>query len=91
MSEEDFLCFDKAVNNESELHRYLNDKCKDISMLSKYPSIRSIFVRYNTALPSSGPVKRLFSTAALVFTARRARLSDVLLQHLILLKIFRNL
>ena len=91
MSKEDFLCFDKAVNNESELHRYLNDKCKDISMLSKYPSIRSIFVRYNTALPSSGPVKRLFSTAALVFTARRARLSDVLLQHLILLKIFRNL
>ena len=51
-------------------------------------------MRYNTMLPSSAPVERLFSMAALVLTGqtgKRANLSDTLLEHLILLKIYRNL
>ena len=91
MSEDDFLSFDRAVNHECELQRYLNDKCKELSMLDKYPTIKSLFIKYNTAIPSSAPVERLFSVASLVLTARRSRLSDTLLEHLILLKMYRNL
>ena len=60
-------------------------------MLDKYPNIKKLFMRYNTMLPSSAPVERLFSMAALVLTGKRANLSDTLLEHLILLKIYRNL
>ena len=60
-------------------------------MLYKYPNIKKLFMRYNTMLPSSAPVERLFSMAALVLTGKRANLSDTLLEHLILLRIYRNL
>ena len=42
MSEDDFLSFDRAVNHECELQRYLNDKCKELLMLEKYPTIKSL-------------------------------------------------
>ena len=67
------------------------DKCKELSMLDKNPTIKSLFIKYNTAIPSCAPVERLFSVASLVLTARRSRLSDTLLEHLILLKMYRNL
>ena len=82
---------DRQPSTESELERYLNDKEKRLEMLDKYPNIKKLFMRYNTMLPSSAPVERLFSMAALVLTGKRANLSDTLLEHLILLKIYRNL
>ena len=95
LSDDDFLSFDdRQPSTESELERYLNDKEKRLEMLDKYPNIKKLFMRYNTMLPSSAPVERLFSMAALVLTGqtgKRANLSDKLLEHLILLKIYRNL
>ena len=85
---------DRQPLTESELERYLNDKDKRLEMLDKYSNIKKLFMRYNTMLPSSAPVERLFSMAALVLTGqtgKRANLSDKLLEHLILLKIYRNL
>ena len=60
-------------------------------MLDRHPAIKSVFLRYNTALPSCAPVERLFSAAALVLTARRNRISDKLLGYLLLLKIHEKL
>ena len=89
LSDDDFLSFDdRQPSTESELERYLNDKDKRLEMLDKYPNIKKLFMRYNTMLPSSAPVERLFSMAALVLTGKRANFSDTLLEHLILLKKF---
>ena len=72
---------------DSEINLFLNNPDKNFAMLHKYPSILKLFIRYNTTLPSSAPVERLFSAGSIVLTARKTRLNDFLLEHLILLKI----
>ncbi len=56
-------------------------------MLDRYPQIKKLFINFNTPIPSSAPVERLFSQAAIVLTASHNRLSDQLLEILVLLKI----
>ena len=88
----------KNLNFESELIQFLSFESihnQNLAMLQWQccwkRKMGSIWRRYNTMLPSSAPVERLFSMAALVLTGKRANLSDTLLEHLILLKINRNL
>lgn len=92
---EDFLQDeDNRSENEADLDEvdmYLRDKDQTIEMLDKYPQIKNLFVKYNTSIPTSAPVERLFSTAAIVLIVRRNRLSDRLLEMLILLKIHLKL
>jgi len=45
-------------------------------MLKHYANVKLVFMRYNTPIPSSAPVERLFSVAGLVRTAKRNRMSD---------------
>ena len=87
-----FLDFDApTIHISSELETFLSDGRKHLNMLDSYPNIYKLFVQINTPLPSSAPVERLFSIAALILTARRANLSDLLFEHLLLLKIMRKL
>ncbi len=91
ITENDFLSFDdRQPESRTELERYLTDKSKDLTMLDNYPTIKVLFQKHNTTLPSSAPVERLFSTGAIVLAARRARLSYALLEHLTLLKVNPN-
>ena len=76
---------------KDDIDLYLCDKDKNIAMLDRHPAIKSVFLQYNTSLPSSAPVERLFSAAALVLTARRNCLSDKLLEYLLLLIIHKKL
>jgi len=53
--------------------------------------IKQLFLHYNTTLPSSAPVERLLSAAALILTKKRNRLSDEQFESLLLLKVNKHL
>jgi len=76
-------------NTQSHLQQhlvYLNDPSTEIQMLQNHPQVKQLFLKYNTVIPSSAPVERLFSTASLILTKHRNRLSDALFEKLLLLK-----
>ena len=91
-SDTDF--FSDLRHNEGQEARphlqYLQDPTCELSMLNKHKSVKSIFLRYNSTIPSSAPVERLFSTGAIVLCKRRNRLHDDLFEKLLLLKINKN-
>ncbi len=76
---------------KDEIDQFLADKNLSLSMLDNHKAMRAVFVKSNTAIPSSAPVERLSSQAALVLTAKRNRLSDKLFEELLLLKIHKKL
>ena len=57
----------------------------DLSLLNKYIAVKRLFRRLNAAVPSSTPVERLFSKAALITTPRGNRLGDEQFQKLLAL------
>lgn len=75
-------------NNKHDLEvlQYLQDTRTSLECLHRYPAVRTIFKRYNTALPSSAPVERLFSFAGMVYAPKRSRLTDRRFEQLVLLK-----
>jgi hypothetical protein len=55
---------------------FLNSKKKELNLLDEFPTIKQIFLKYNTTIPSSAPVERLFSGAVQVYTGRRNCFGD---------------
>jgi hypothetical protein len=45
-----------------------------------------LFIKYNTAIPSSAAVERLFSIGKDILTAKRAKLSDAKFERLMFMK-----
>ena len=70
----------------SQAMSYLANSDKPLETLNLFPSVKLVFIRYNTALPSSAAVERLFSCVGLVANPRRNRLSDSNFEKLLLLK-----
>ena len=81
----------ESEENLDEVDFFLKDKDQSMDILKKYPQIQLLFIKYNTSIPTSAPVERLFSIAAIVLTVRRNRLADCMLEMLIILKIFLKL
>jgi hypothetical protein len=69
-----------------EAMHYLDNPSKELSSLLAYPHVKATFVKFNTTLPSSAPVERLFSIGGLIATPRRNRLSDATFEKLLMLK-----
>jgi len=89
---EDFFCLPVAKKKSKksscmeEIELYLKSNCQDLSLLHTHPAVLKIFLEYNTPIPSSAPVERLFSTGSNVMTVKRNKLSDSLFEKLVLLK-----
>ena len=83
----DFDSDDKTStdNVDAEATAYLGD-AKKLECLRKYPTVRKGFLKYNTTLPSSVPVERLFSLGALVLTPKQNRLTDTRFERLLLMR-----
>ena len=71
---------------ELELLQYLEDKRTTIDMLHDYNFIKNIFIRYNTNLPSSAPVERMFNFATILNSSRRHAIADKLFEQSVFLK-----
>nr|XP_012226038.1 PREDICTED: uncharacterized protein LOC105674340 isoform X1 [Linepithema humile] len=91
-TDKDFFIFScpKTEKQQSqqqlEFVSFLNDKSKSLSSLNNYPSVKKLFIRFNTSLCSSAAVERLFSFAGFIQSPSRRSLSDKCFQKLIFLK-----
>jgi len=65
---------------------FLNSKKKDLDILNEFPIIKEVFLKYNTTIPSSAAVERLFSKAVQALTPRRSRLSENTFQMILCCK-----
>lgn len=75
---------------ELEVLHYINDPSTDVVCLNNYPNIKKLFVKYNTVLPSSAPVERLFSFASIINAPKRHAITDKHFECLVLLKANQN-
>src|SRR5678815_604322 len=71
---------------EIEVLKYLTDNDRSLESLNRYPCVKKVFLHYNTPLPSSAPVERLFSFAGHIHSPKRSKLSDIMFERLVILK-----
>ena len=87
-SHNDFFEFEEefSYTAETEVMEYFKLPGSDWEVLSRFPRIKEIAKQYNTPIPSSAPVERLFSLGSIVLTPRRNRLSDKRFESLLLMR-----
>nr|XP_033803666.1 uncharacterized protein LOC117362041 isoform X2 [Geotrypetes seraphini] len=92
--QEDFFSFgssDSGNDNyvgsvHQQLELYLNSNDKSLDCLKTFPLVKEIFIKHNTAIPSSAPVERLFGAGGQVLIPRRSHLDDDHFEMLLLLR-----
>ena len=68
--------FISTTSHEVEIISYLNSNARELCMLNNYKIINQIFIKYNCILSSSASVKRMFSLATHINSAKRNRIGD---------------
>lgn len=87
--EDDFFSFGsekQSKNANSEVDMFLSDPSRDLLSIKKFPLIFKLFLQFNTSLPSSASVERLFSLGSQIYLPRRNRLSDNNFERQLLLR-----
>jgi hypothetical protein len=70
----------------SELDRFFEEPSDDLNCLHSMPTMKQIFLRYNTPAPSSATLERAFCTAGAILSKRRGQLSDKNVESLMVIK-----
>lgn len=83
-----FASIKKPAGQEcvKQLEGYLASKVDRKDILKSYPAVCKLSLKLNTTLPASAACERLFSTAGLIFSPRRARLDAKNFENQLLLK-----
>lgn len=71
---------------ELEILQYLKDSATELDMLHRYPTVKEAFKAFNTTLPSSAPVERLFSYGGMVGRPHRRNLTDEMFEKILMAK-----
>lgn len=90
VEKDDFLFSEELVSDQpnGEVENYYNAVFTgDLKMLNSLPMMKQIFVKFNTSLPSSASVERLFSVAGDICTKKRSRITDQHFEDTLLYKI----
>ncbi|XP_055836674.1 uncharacterized protein LOC129905264 [Episyrphus balteatus] len=75
---------------EVEALRYLDDERRDLKMLDDYPTVKRVFLKYNTGLSSSEPFEKLFPIETRENIARYDILADELIEERVLLSVNKD-
>lgn len=65
---------------------FFAEESQDLQLLDRYPEIKAVFIRFNTPLPSSASVERLFSFATMTNLPKSHKLSDSMFEKRVVLK-----
>ena len=68
------------------VEEYLRSDCYELQLLKTFPILEQLFRKYNTAIPSSAPVERMFSHGGRIFEKRRQGLNEEQFKMQLLLK-----
>ena len=90
--EDNFFSTMKSRRSEGsgELEGYLACASESMDLLNSFPNVKKLSLKLNTGLPASAACERLFSSAGLLFTAKRARLSAENFENQLLLKMNKS-
>ncbi|CAG5897710.1 unnamed protein product [Menidia menidia] len=97
-SEDDFFSYGSAKANAhnqprgvmDEIRKYVEGTGKSLECLQDFPRVKHLFLKYNTPLPSTAPVQRLFSQKGNLVTSQRNFLTDNYFERVQLLRYNSN-
>lgn len=75
-----------STNAQLKILQYFAETDEDFGVFNRYPEIKNVCLKYNTPLPSSAPVERLFSFATMTNTPKAYRLPDSNFEKRVILK-----
>lgn len=83
---DDFLIFQQSHSDDNEANSYLNSSCSSYESLEAFPTVKKVFIKFNTPLNSSGSIERIFSLAGVLNDDKRGAVTPANFEKCIFIK-----